>query len=59
MLLPEIDAPAAFVTLPPATRATPSYLPPAMLPLLLTMPAAPVTKTPNVPEIDAALGEAL
>ena len=48
LLPPVIVAPATFVTLPTFVKATPSYLPPEMLPLLVTVPAAPLTKTPFV-----------
>ena len=48
-----IDAPALLVTLPPLTSSTPPYFALAMLPVLVTVPAAPVTKTPNeLPETD-------
>ena len=48
-----IDAPTLLVTLPPLTSSTPPYFALVMLPLLVTAPPAPVTKTPNeLPEID-------
>ena len=40
-----------LVTLPPLARTTPSVLVPAMWPLFVTVPAAPVTKTPNPPPL--------
>src|SRR5258708_35651244 len=51
---PEIDAEAALVTDPPASRSTPAKLAPAMLPELTTVPALEAMPTPSwAPAIDA------
>src|SRR6185437_1228199 len=53
---PEIDAAAALLTRPPASRSAPASLIPVplILPALASVPAAPVKATPAVaPEIEA------
>src|SRR5258708_7154577 len=50
--VPEMDAPVAFVKVPPAARSTARA--PVMVPALATALAPPAMKTPNaLPEMDA------
>ena len=46
-----MEAPEAFVTLPPAKRATPSSTVAVMLPEFATVPTAPWTMTPSSPPV--------
>ena len=48
---PEMEAPEALVTLPPANKATPSSTVAVMLPEFATVPTAPWTMTPSSPPV--------